>query len=71
MPLQPLLNADARLRIEDDALHGGEGGKQLINYYVGQSVGMLNEIRPAAEVLRMMNTECDSVLKHISHPAEK
>jgi NAD(P)H-dependent flavin oxidoreductase YrpB (nitropropane dioxygenase family) len=70
MPLQPLLNADARLRIEIDALRGGEGGKQLINYFVGQSVGMLNTIRPAAEVLITMNEECDTVLKHISQPTE-
>jgi NAD(P)H-dependent flavin oxidoreductase YrpB (nitropropane dioxygenase family) len=62
MPLQSLLNTDARLRIEQDAAQGGEGGRQLINYYVGQSVGMFKEIRPAAEVLRMMSEECDATL---------
>lgn len=65
MPLQGLLSSDARQRIEIDARNGGEGGKQLINYYVGQSVGMLNEIRPAAEVLRAMNDECDAILKRL------
>ena len=66
MPLQGLLSSNARQRIEADARQGGEGGKQLINYYVGQSVGMLNTIRPAAEVLRSMNEECDAVLRNIA-----
>jgi NAD(P)H-dependent flavin oxidoreductase YrpB (nitropropane dioxygenase family) len=65
MPLQSLLNTDARQRIEQDAAQGGEGGKQLINYFVGQSVGMFKEIRPAAQVLRMMSEECDDVLKQM------
>ena len=66
MPLQPLLSAKARQRIEVDARNGGEGGKQLINYFVGQSVGMLNEIKPAAEVLRAMNEECEATLRQMS-----
>lgn len=65
MPLQMLLSADAKRRIEVDAQNGGVGGKQLINYYVGQAVGMLNEIKPAAEVLRTMNAECDATLKQL------
>jgi NAD(P)H-dependent flavin oxidoreductase YrpB (nitropropane dioxygenase family) len=71
MPLHSLLTADARLRIEKDAAQDGEGGKQLINYFVGQSVGMLNEIRPAAEVFRAMSEECDAVLKHMAQLAHE
>jgi NAD(P)H-dependent flavin oxidoreductase YrpB (nitropropane dioxygenase family) len=66
MPLQTLLSVEARVRIERDAANGGEGGTQLINYFVGQSVGMLNEIRPAAEVLHKMNEECEAVLKQLA-----
>jgi len=65
MPLQTLLTIDARQRIEQDAAERGEGGRQLINYFVGQSVGMFKEIRPAAEVLRMMSEECDAVLEQM------
>jgi len=65
MPLQTLLSVDAKRRIEVDAAHGGEGGKQLINYFVGQSVGMLNAVRPAADVLRALNDECDATLQRI------
>ncbi|HZO72355.1 MAG TPA: nitronate monooxygenase family protein [Ktedonobacteraceae bacterium] len=66
MPLHGTLVAQARRRIAIDATQGGEGGKQLINYFVGQSVGMFKEIRPAAEVLREMNDECDAVLRRIA-----
>ncbi len=65
MPLHGMLVTEARQRIEQDAEQGGEGGGQLINYFVGQSVGMFKEIRPAAEVLRMMSEECDAVLKQM------
>ncbi len=71
MPLQTLLIADARQRIEQDAAQGGEGGKELINYFVGQSVGMLNEIRPAAEVFRAMSEECDATLKRVAQLANE
>jgi hypothetical protein len=37
----------------------------LINYFVGQSVGMFKEIRPAVEVLRTISEECDAVLKQM------
>lgn len=66
MPLQFILTGEAQRRIYQDATQGGAGGKQLINYYVGQSVGMLNQVRPAAEVLREMNEEADAALRRIS-----
>jgi NAD(P)H-dependent flavin oxidoreductase YrpB (nitropropane dioxygenase family) len=69
MPLHGMLVTEARQRIEQDAEQGGEGGRQLINYFVGQSVGMFKEIRPAAEVLRMMSEECDAVLKQMGQLA--
>ncbi len=69
MPLHSLLTMDAQNSIQQDARQGGEGGTQLINYFVGQSVGMFKEIRPAAEVLRMMSEECDAVLKQMGQLA--
>ncbi len=69
MPLHSLLTMDAQNSIQQDARQGGEGGTQLINYFVGQSVGMFKEIRPAAEVLRIMSEECDAVLKQMGQLA--
>jgi NAD(P)H-dependent flavin oxidoreductase YrpB (nitropropane dioxygenase family) len=66
MPLHGLLTMEAQRSIQHDALQGGEGGKKLINYYVGQSVGMFNQVRPAAEVYQAIRDECDAVLKHLA-----
>lgn len=71
MPLHTILTTDARQRIERDAEQGGAGGKQLINYFVGQSVGMFKDIPPAAEVLRAMSEECDAVLKRMGQLASE
>lgn len=65
MPLHSLLTMDAQQSIQLDARQGGEGGKKLINYFVGQSVGMLNQVRPAAEVYQAIKDECDAVLKRL------
>ena len=69
MPLHSLLTMDAQQSIQQDARQGGEGGKKLINYFVGQSVGMLNQVRPAAEVYRAMVDECDAVLTQMGQLA--
>jgi NAD(P)H-dependent flavin oxidoreductase YrpB (nitropropane dioxygenase family) len=71
MPLHTLLTMDAQLSIQQDALQGGEGGKKLINYFVGQSVGMFKQIRPAAEVYQDMKDECDAVLKRMGQLANE
>lgn len=65
MPLQSLLTEEAWARIGQDATNGGRGGTELVNYFVGQVVGMLNEVKPAAEVLQQMMTECKAVLQNL------
>ena len=71
MPLQILLTVEAQRRISQDAARGGAGGKQLINYFVGQVVGMLNQVRPAAGVLHDMVEECDSVIQRMSEQTKR
>ncbi len=66
MPLQSLLTMDAQQSIQQDARQGGEGGKKLINYFVGQSVGMLKQIRPAAEVYQAIIQECEETLTRLT-----
>lgn len=66
MPLQGVLTLDAQRSIQQDARHGGEGGRRLINYFVGQAVGMLGQVRPAAEVYQSMVQECEQTLKRLA-----
>jgi NAD(P)H-dependent flavin oxidoreductase YrpB (nitropropane dioxygenase family) len=57
MPLQPILVDDAIRRINRAAHHEGSGAAQLVNYYVGQIVGSMNESKPAARVVYEMIEE--------------
>lgn len=66
MPLHGMLIQGAKSQIEDDATKGGQGGRDLINYFVSQTVGMLNEERPVAEVFKNIVNDCQEVLQRIN-----
>jgi len=51
MPLQPILVGEARARIERASYRPGSGAEQLANYFVGQVVGSMNTVKPAAQVV--------------------
>jgi NAD(P)H-dependent flavin oxidoreductase YrpB (nitropropane dioxygenase family) len=59
MPLQPLLVNEAWQRIDAAAAAGHEGALKLESYFVGQVVGSLGAIRPAAEITRQIVAECE------------
>jgi NAD(P)H-dependent flavin oxidoreductase YrpB (nitropropane dioxygenase family) len=50
MPLQMILVGEAEQRIARTAT-SNEGSRRLINYFVGQAVGMMNESKPATTVV--------------------
>jgi len=51
MPAQPLLVATALARIDRAAFRPDSGAARLANYFVGQVVGTMNEVKPAAQVV--------------------
>ena len=51
MPLQPMLIAEASARIDRAANDPGSKAAQLANYFVGQVVGSMNEVKPAGRVV--------------------
>jgi hypothetical protein len=65
MPLQPLLVAEAWQRIDAAAEAGHEGALRLESFYVGQVVGSLREIRPAAEIARQLVTDCERCIAEL------
>jgi NAD(P)H-dependent flavin oxidoreductase YrpB (nitropropane dioxygenase family) len=73
MPLQPLLVAEAKRRIER-ACGSHAGARELATYYVGQVVGMMNRERPARRVVEEMVQEYVEVVSGlatgIADPAE-
>ncbi|MEZ5247694.1 MAG: nitronate monooxygenase [Ilumatobacteraceae bacterium] len=70
MPLQPILVAEARARIDRASYRKGSGAEQLANYFVGQIVGSMNESKPAAQVVFDMIDEFIDSVQHLSHLLE-
>jgi NAD(P)H-dependent flavin oxidoreductase YrpB (nitropropane dioxygenase family) len=59
MPLQPLLVSEAWQRIDAAAEAGHEGALRLESFFIGQVVGALREVRPAAEITRQIIADCE------------
>ncbi|MGH9243819.1 MAG: NAD(P)H-dependent flavin oxidoreductase [Acidimicrobiales bacterium] len=57
MPLHGMLVAEAQTRIARAAGRPGSGAEQLATYFVGQAVGMMNEVKPATQVVYEMVEE--------------
>lgn len=57
MPLHGLLTAEAQERIRRSAGTPGSGAEKLVNYFVGQVVGSLNQVKPASRVVMDMVEE--------------
>ncbi|MBB6343865.1 NAD(P)H-dependent flavin oxidoreductase YrpB (nitropropane dioxygenase family) [Nonomuraea muscovyensis] len=57
MPLQLLMAEEAMARIGAAAERGEPGAVELANYFVGQVVGQLDQVRPAREVVYEMVSE--------------
>jgi NAD(P)H-dependent flavin oxidoreductase YrpB (nitropropane dioxygenase family) len=64
MPLQPLLVAEAGQRVDRAAHDPSSGAAKLANYFVGQVVGSLHEVKPAGRVvLEMVEEFIDAMLR--------
>lgn len=57
MPLQTALVGEALLRVQRGAFREGSGSEKLVNYFVGQIVGMLDRVKPARQVVLDMIDE--------------
>ncbi len=66
MPLQMLLAEGALARIGKAAESGEPGARELANYFVGQVVGQLNQVKPAGQVVYEMIEEFTSAVERVS-----
>ncbi|MDQ2754238.1 MAG: nitronate monooxygenase family protein [Actinomycetota bacterium] len=51
MPLQLMISEPALRRVDQAASGGSAGATELATYFVGQGVGLMNSVRPAARVV--------------------
>ena len=66
MPLHGMLIAEAQRRIARSANTPGSGAERLVNYFVGQVVGQMNQIRPARQVVFDMVEEYLEVVQGLA-----
>lgn len=71
MPLQFMLTADATSRMHRYAGDPDSRARDLITSPVGQIVGRMNEVRPAADVIRSMVDEFQATVRRLRDAAER
>jgi NAD(P)H-dependent flavin oxidoreductase YrpB (nitropropane dioxygenase family) len=65
MPLHGMVIAEAQGRMSRSA-STNEGARQLVTYFVGQAVGQMNQVKPAAQVVLDMVEEFIEAAERIS-----
>ncbi|MBB5077271.1 NAD(P)H-dependent flavin oxidoreductase [Nonomuraea endophytica] len=70
MPLQMLVAEGAMARIGAAAERGEPGAVELANYFVGQVVGQLDQVRPAREVVYAMVSEFADAVERLRRLSE-
>ncbi|HZQ87419.1 MAG TPA: nitronate monooxygenase family protein [Acidimicrobiales bacterium] len=71
MPLQTILVAEAQARISRSSGKEGSGAQQLANYFVGQVVGQMNQVRPTRQVVLDMVTEYAEVAEQFAKQVQE
>lgn len=66
MPLQMLLAEGAMERITRAAESGNPGARELANYFVGQVVGQLDQVKPARQVVYDMIEEFADAIERLN-----
>jgi NAD(P)H-dependent flavin oxidoreductase YrpB (nitropropane dioxygenase family) len=66
MPAQAILTSEAINRIDRAAYRAGSGAQALSNYFVGQIVGTMNAVKPAAQVVYDMIEEFISTVEALA-----
>ena len=69
MPLQPRLIREAQARINRTS-HKNSGSEELANYFVGQIVGSLNQIKSVRSVVEELVQEYADTMERLDDWAE-
>lgn len=69
MPMQAMLTRPAFRRIDAVADAGQEKAKELVSYFVGQGVGLIDSVRPAAAVVQNFKQEFADALSDLQEIA--
>jgi NAD(P)H-dependent flavin oxidoreductase YrpB (nitropropane dioxygenase family) len=65
MPLQTLVSTDAFRAIDKSAAAGNQRARELVSYFVGQGVGMVDSVKSAGAVVQEFKTEFLEAVEHM------
>jgi NAD(P)H-dependent flavin oxidoreductase YrpB (nitropropane dioxygenase family) len=65
MPLQTLVSTDAFRAIDKAAAGGNQRARELVSYFVGQGVGMVDSVKSAGAVVQEFKTEFLEAVEHM------
>jgi NAD(P)H-dependent flavin oxidoreductase YrpB (nitropropane dioxygenase family) len=66
MPLQSLVSVDAFVAIDKAAAGGNQRARELVSYFVGQGVGMVDSIKSAGAVVQEFKAEFIEAVEHMN-----
>jgi NAD(P)H-dependent flavin oxidoreductase YrpB (nitropropane dioxygenase family) len=70
MPLQSMISEPALRRVDAAAAGGNRAATELATYFVGQGVGLLHAIKPAARVVQEFMEEFAAAAERLQHTIE-
>jgi NAD(P)H-dependent flavin oxidoreductase YrpB (nitropropane dioxygenase family) len=66
MPLQSLVSTEAFRAIDRAAAGGNQRARELVSYFVGQGVGMIDGVKSAGSVVQEFKTEFLEAVEHMN-----
>ncbi|WP_407676629.1 NAD(P)H-dependent flavin oxidoreductase [Peristeroidobacter soli] len=70
MPIMAMISIPTFARIDKAADAGNEAAKDLVSYWVGQGVGLIDAVRPAAAVVREFQQEFADAVERLAATIE-
>jgi NAD(P)H-dependent flavin oxidoreductase YrpB (nitropropane dioxygenase family) len=65
MPLQTLVSEDALHAVDRAAAAGNPKARELVTYFVGQGVGLIDQVRSASQVVQGFKAEFIEAVEHL------
>src|ERR1019366_8876260 len=65
MPLQSILSRDAFASIDRSAAAGNAAARDLVSYFVGQGVGLIDSVKSAGAVVQEFKEDFAEAVEHL------
>ena len=66
MPLMSLISENALRSVERSAAAGNDKARDMVTYFVGQGVGLIDSVRSATQVVQEFKEEFIEAVEHMN-----